>query len=149
MTFSIVIPAYNDEVLIGNAIQSLHRRRFPRRGHEVIVVDTNSNAGTSNGAWADSVTTERTQGPNAAWSRGYSASGAPCRLPKFGFRSAAGLAPIKWEDMLRFRRTWQRSRGHRIPASRVCKETAEWSLCVDDGRSLSFTPRSKRNGRYY
>lgn len=42
MTFSVVIPAYNEENLLPRCLESLKQQKFPKDKFEIIVVDNNS-----------------------------------------------------------------------------------------------------------
>jgi len=71
--FSIVIPAYNEEVGIARSVKSLLRLNYPREQYEIIVVDNNSTDNTSlaaEKAGADKVVLEKEKGTNFARERG-------------------------------------------------------------------------------
>src|SRR3989344_3366601 len=44
---SVVIPAYNEEKLIGRCVDSLQKQDYPKENYEIIVVDHRSNDKTS------------------------------------------------------------------------------------------------------
>ncbi|MDO8504909.1 MAG: glycosyltransferase family 2 protein [Candidatus Liptonbacteria bacterium] len=73
MKFSVVIPAYNEEKVIGVAVKSLRELSTPKKDFEIIVVDNNSKDKTSavaKEAGADKVFSEKTAGTNFARERG-------------------------------------------------------------------------------
>jgi len=57
MTFSIIIPTYNEQGFISSCLESLLRQSYPRSEFEIIVADSDSPDGTAQLAarWADKV----------------------------------------------------------------------------------------------
>ena len=95
MTFSIVIPAYNEEAMIGRAIESLRRQKFPRKNYEIIVVDGDSTDDTiavARRAGADRVVIEKKKGTNIARNRGY----LMARGEYVAFLDSDSEAPADW-----------------------------------------------------
>lgn len=77
MKYSVVIPAYNEEETIDEAIITLKEQTVGRENIEVIVVDNNSTDDTSavaREAGADKVVFEKRQGTNFAREAGYNVS---------------------------------------------------------------------------
>jgi len=71
--FSIVIPAFNEENNIENAVKSLLELNYTRENYEIIVVDNGSTDNTfekAKSAGADKVLVELTKGTNIARERG-------------------------------------------------------------------------------
>lgn len=77
MKYSVVIPAYNEEGAIGEAITTLNKQTVGRENIEVIVSDNNSADNTSAVAkesGADKVVVEKRKGTNFAREAGYNVS---------------------------------------------------------------------------
>ena len=96
MIFSVVIPAYNEEILIEEAIQSVLRGSYPRQNYEIIVVDSHSTDNTPSVARAahvdNVIVMESKQGANAGRNRGYLAA----RGKYIAFLDADSKAPPDW-----------------------------------------------------
>lgn len=76
MKFSVIIPAYNEEVLISNAVKTViaNQKFIPRKEIEIIVVDNGSIDRTNQRAieaGADKVVSESKKGTNFARQRGF------------------------------------------------------------------------------
>jgi len=97
MKFSIIVPAYNEEILVGDAIKSLiaNQKFIPREDFEIIVVDNNSTDKTSQKALkagANKVVLEKEKGTNRARHRGFLES----RGDIISFLDADCVAPEEW-----------------------------------------------------
>jgi glycosyltransferase involved in cell wall biosynthesis len=59
MTFSLIIPTYNEQDFIGRCLQSILHQSYPRSEFEIIVADSHSSDGTAEVAarWADKILT--------------------------------------------------------------------------------------------
>ncbi len=74
---SVIIPAYNEELYLGNALRALRKQTFPRKDFEIIVVDNASTDRTSDIArenGADTIVFEQHKGTNRARQTGLEAS---------------------------------------------------------------------------
>ena len=47
MTFSVIVPTYNEEGCISKCLTSIHEQDFPRSQYEIIVADSSSSDGTA------------------------------------------------------------------------------------------------------
>jgi glycosyltransferase involved in cell wall biosynthesis len=95
MRFSVILPAKNEEAYIGAAVASLARQSVPRAEYEIVVVDNNSDDGTSRAAreaGADRVILEQTPGTNFARQRGVRESTGAI----VAFLDADSEAPEDW-----------------------------------------------------
>ncbi len=95
MTFSVVVPAYNEEGNVGDAVRSLALQDWDRSDFEIIVVDNNSTDRTSDAARlakADRVVVEIEKGTNMARNRGYKES----RGDIVAFLDADSEPPVEW-----------------------------------------------------
>lgn len=81
MKLSVVLPAYNEEKLIGACLESIVNQTIPRDEYEIIVVDNNSTDRTaeiakSKGANVISYTDKK----GAIWAKQYAAEQASCEI---------------------------------------------------------------------
>jgi glycosyltransferase involved in cell wall biosynthesis len=72
MKISAIIPAYNEEKMIKDAILSLKEQQFPKKDFEIVVIDDGSSDRTSEIAkkYADKVVKQKNSGPYIARNRG-------------------------------------------------------------------------------
>ncbi len=96
---SCVIPAYNEEKNIRQAVASLRRQNISRNEYEIIVVDNNSSDATSDEArkaGADKVIVEKNKGTNMARARGVAESKGKI----IAFLDADSEAPYNWLEKI-------------------------------------------------
>ncbi|MDO8490318.1 MAG: glycosyltransferase family 2 protein [bacterium] len=96
---SVIIPAYNEEKYIGNALDALHKQTVPRSSFEIIVVDnasTDHTAALSREHGADLVVLEETKGTNQARQRGLLES----RGKIVAFLDADCIPPPEWLERI-------------------------------------------------
>lgn len=95
MKFSVIIPAFNENERVANAIKSVLAQDAGRRNFEIIVADNNSTdetARTAREAGADRVVVETKQGTNMARNAGYKVSKGEIAV----FMDADCVAPPDW-----------------------------------------------------
>jgi len=93
--FSIIIPAYNEEGYIKEAIVALQKQNLSRKDFEIIVVDNNSSDATAEvakSAGADKVIKELKQGTNFSRQKGFEQSQGEI----VAFLDADSKPPIDW-----------------------------------------------------
>lgn len=99
--FSIIIPAYNEEKVIGKTIKSLRRLGTPRGDYEIIVADNNSTDHTSKEAkkaGADKVILETKKGTNLARQAGFAVSSGEIAV----FLDADSVPPTDWLSRIEY-----------------------------------------------
>src|SRR5579871_5737036 len=98
MRFSIVIPANNEEQMIGRCLDHLSRMDFPRDDFEIIVADNGSNDKTVEIArsWSDRLTLSVVEKPGVPISAVRNAGAASARGGLIAFLDADCLAPSHW-----------------------------------------------------
>jgi len=101
MKFSIIIPAYNEEASISDAVKSLiaNQKFTPRQDFEIIVVDNGSTDKTKQKALeagADKVVFEAEKGANIARQRGFLSSCGEI----IAFLDADCVAPENWLSLI-------------------------------------------------
>ncbi len=101
MKFSIIIPAFNEELYIGSSIHALKKQTVPREQYEIVVVNNNSSDRTNEIAkhsGADKVINEPNQGTNLARNRGFVESSGEI----VAFLDADSIPPPNWLQKIDF-----------------------------------------------